>query len=158
MNTKHIASEGFTLVEVMIVIAIIGILAAISIPAYQDYIENSNMAKVTAHYEGGYRFAEAELRKVQTDLSVGRIANLAAADTSGNYTQAGLVATLNGNGGTAPGGGNPYVEGNGSGTTGAVGVTVTGTLADGDWSVTFQRPAIYGFTAADTRSANWADI
>ena len=88
MTTKRTATEGFTLVEVMIVIAIIGVLAAISIPAYQDYVENSNMAKVTTHYEGGIRFAEVELRKVQTDLTVGRIANLADADATGNYTPA----------------------------------------------------------------------
>jgi len=69
--------KGFTLIELMIVVAIIGILAAIAIPAYQDY---TIRAKVTE----GLNLADSAKTAVAESFQSGGTVGLAAAAASWN--------------------------------------------------------------------------
>ena len=95
--------QGFTLIELMIVVAIIGILAAIAIPAYQDYTIRAQVSE-GLNLSGGAKAAVTEYFQDRGTMpATNTIAGLeAAANIQGKYVSSvtvggGTISVLYGN-------------------------------------------------------------
>jgi len=65
-------SQGFTLVELMIVVAIVGIVATIAVPSFQDTLERNRLKEAVESLKSDLMFAKTEAIKKSIDITVNR--------------------------------------------------------------------------------------
>jgi len=103
---KKQIQQGFTLIELMIVVAIIGILAAVAIPAYQDYTVRARVSEAINIASGPktsiseYFISQGNLpgtnsTPFSTDVSAAE--NVQSLDWNGSVIQITLASTVGGN-------------------------------------------------------------
>jgi type IV pilus assembly protein PilA len=130
---------GFTLIELMIALAVVGILASIAVPTYQDYIARAQMSEAVALADGlktavSESYAQDGVCPSNTTAAVGGIA--LSANITGSY----VLSVVTGGTGSATGGCSIVATMKSSGvSTGVVSKTLTLTMT----------------TAVEGGSSNW---
>ena len=141
-------ASGFSLIELMIAIAIIGLVSSFAVPAYRSYIDTANMTKVTANFQQSVRYAQHLFAQNKTRVAIGLTGTIPG-------DSADWIQLLNKAGVEAPGGGPAYIESAGNkGKGGGGGDPETGAIGI-EWDDNNRQLKIYrpGYSSLDEQEA-----
>ncbi len=146
ISELRVRQTGFTLIELMIVVAIIAILAATAIPAYNHYIASTEMTMVTTNANHAHHIIKNELSKNRNQRAIGiPVANRSKINgvEASVATASDFVTYLNDTtGANAPRGGPAYAA-SADATNGTVGIAVNAGV------ITITTPAFLDLSGGD---------
>ena len=142
MLSERNQQNGFTLVELLVIVIILGLIMTYALPRYISYVELANSATVNQHFEAAVKFTRNEFQRTRADLATGTVSQ-AQADAQLTDAQL-LVALRDSIGGenfdTGSPGGSSAFDGSANDALGTVGIESSGTIEDGDLVVNITRP------------------
>ncbi len=143
MNHKQ---QGFTLIELMIVVAIIGILAAIAIPQYQDYIARSQMNRAYGEISALKTAAEESLMRGQEPSDLASIGYTGSSILTGSGTSGGTGTEVD------------FSSGDGSGTIqGQLGGDASTAISDAQIILSRTSEGTWNCAVKENGAGGWDD-